>query len=235
MNGVLRLWQGVWWLFKHAPLRSIVVRMFLILFLLMGFVVVGSFQFFDYLLMQWLPNGEGWFWQMFSWLVTGLAMMVALLVGGLSFTTLGSIVTAPWLDQLCDETATIAGIVLPPSSSTTFSLVVNSAINTVRPLAMLIVWGVIGMFCLLLPILGPLIATACWLYGGIRYLNFELMDTLATRRNWSFQQREQAMKRAPFFWLGFGGLAMLMLLLPVLNIMVLPAAVVGLTLQEKEQ
>ena len=76
---------------------------------------------------------------------------------------------------------------------------------------------------------GQLLGTAIGKYAGIRFLCFELMDTTASRNNLKFPQRKALINERRFFWLGFGGLAMLMLLVPVLNLLVIPAAVVALS------
>jgi CysZ protein len=75
----------------------------------------------------------------------------------------------------------------------------------------------------------PPLATAIWIYGGIRFLSFELMDTAASRRGWNFARRKQTLNDKRWFYLGFSGLATILLIIPVLNLFVIPAAVVGLS------
>jgi len=50
-----------------------------------------------------------------------------------------------------------------------------------------------------------------------------------------FKARKQNMKENRWFWLGFGGIALLLMAVPILNIFVLPAAVVALAKYDIEQ
>ena len=80
----------------------------------------------------------------------------------------------------------------------------------------------------------PPIATVLWTYGSIQFLNYELLDTQASRKDMPFKARKQLMKDNFWFWLGFGSIAMLLMAVPVLNIFVLPAAVVALAKYDAE-
>ncbi len=53
-------------------------------------------------------------------------------------------------------------------------------------------------------------------------------STQASRQGMNFQARQQHLKESPWFWFGFGGTALLLMLIPIINIVVLPAAVVAL-------
>jgi len=52
---------------------------------------------------------------------------------------------------------------------------------------------------------------------------------VASRRGWDFKRRKQELGQRRFFYLGFGGMALGLMLVPVLNLFVLPAAAVGLS------
>jgi len=54
---------------------------------------------------------------------------------------------------------------------------------------------------------------------------------VASRKGWDFKRRKQVLGQRRFFYLGFGGMALGLMLIPVVNLFVLPAAVVGLSLR----
>ena len=54
------------------------------------------------------------------------------------------------------------------------------------------------------------------------------MDTPATFAGWKWPERKSQVEENKWYYMGFSGLAMLLLIVPGLNLFVLPAAVVGL-------
>jgi len=68
-----------------------------------------------------------------------------------------------------------------------------------------------------------------WTYGGIRFLSYELIDAPASRRGWDFNARKQKLAERRWFYVGFAGAAMALMLVPLLNLLVIPAAVVGIS------
>jgi CysZ protein len=74
----------------------------------------------------------------------------------------------------------------------------------------------------------PPLAAVIWAFASIQFLSYELFYTQATRQGLLFNQRREHLEQNRWFWLGFGGISLLLLTIPVLNIFVLPAAVVAL-------
>jgi len=225
IQGALIFLQGLQNLLARAELRSVLWRMIGLLFVLMVILTGGVFWLVDYVANLWIPEGDAWYWQVISWLVWVMALLLALLCGVFSFVTLGSAAAAPWLDLLARRTEQRAGSELVEQDAGWASLVVHSLANSVRPLIGLMLWGVAALLFFWLP---P-VATALWAYGGIRFLSFELIDTPASRRNWDFSARKKQLNDKRWFYFGFSGLALLLLMVPLVNLLVIPAAVVGLS------
>jgi len=225
IQGAMIFLQGLKELLARAELRSVLWRMIGLLFVLMVVLTGGVFWLVDYVANLWIPEGDAWYWQVISWLVWILAFVLAVLCAVFSFVTLGSAAAAPWLDLLARRTEQRAGSELEEQDSGWATLVLQSLANSVRPLFGLLVWGVAALFFFWLP---P-VATALWAYGGIRFLSYELIDTPASRRNWGFTSRKQHLNDRRWFYFGFSGLALLLLMVPIVNLLVIPAAVVGLS------
>jgi len=217
--------RGMQELLARAELRSVLWRMMGLLFVLMLLLGGGTFWLVDYIANLWIPEGDAWYWQIISWLAWLLAFVLAVLCGIVSFVALGSAAVAPWLDLLARRVEQRCGSELAEQNVGWMGLVLHSLANSVRPLFGLMLWGAAALLFFWLP---P-VATALWAYGGIRFLSFELIDTPASRRNWNYTERKQQLGEKRWFYLGFSGLAMLLLMVPVLNLLVIPAAVVGLT------
>jgi len=225
MNGVLTLLGGMSLLLARAELRAVLWRMLALLVLLMLVLGTGVFWLVDYLAGLWIPEGDAWYWQILSWLAWAMAFLLAVVCGIVSFVTLGSAVSAPWLDMLAVRTERISGHEVIEQESPWLAMMMQSLANSLRPLLGLLMWGAVALLFFWLP---PL-ATAIWTYGAVRFLSFELIDTSASRRGWDYQQRKSRLVEKRWFYLGFAGLATLLMMVPVLNLLVIPAAVVGLS------
>jgi len=225
IGGAAAFIAGVRLLFATAELRSVLWRMLGLLALLMLATSVGAFWLLDYMAGLWLPQGDAWYWQLLSALVWVLALLLSLISGAVAYVALGSAAVAPWLDTLALRSERMHGINRGESSGNWLAQTATSLANSVRPLFGLIAWGVLALVLIWIP---PL-ATAIWTWGGIRFLAYELMDTSASRQGWDFSRRQLEQKQRRWFYLGFAGVAMLLLLVPVVNLFVIPAAVVALS------
>lgn len=223
--GAGALLAGMRLLFGKPQLRAVLWRMITLLLVLMIMLSSAVFCLADYMIGLWIPEGDGLLSQLFSWLAWLLAVLLALVSGIVAYVALASAVAAPWLDTLAVRTEMMYGHTAVENQAGWLQQFLHSLANSIRPLLVLLIWAVAALLCFWLP---PL-ATAIWVYGGIRFLSFELMDTAASRRGWSFARRKQSLNDNRWFYLGFSGLATVFLLIPVLNLFVIPAAVVGLS------
>jgi len=225
INGALTLLSGMRLLLSRAELRAVLWRMLALLLVLMLVLGTGVFWLLDYVAGLWIPQGDAWYWQALGWLVWGLAFLLAVVCGIVSFVTLGSAVSAPWLDLLAMRTEAMSGQALNEPDSAWLPMMMQSLANSVRPLLGLLLWAVVALLFFWLP---PL-ATAIWTYGAVRFLSFELIDTAASRRGWDYEERKTKLAEKRWFYFGFAGLATLLMIVPVVNLLVIPAAVVGLS------
>jgi len=228
--GVASFIAGLRLLFATEELRSVLWRMLALLVVLMLGTTLASFWLLDYMASLWLPQGDAWYWQLLSGIFWILALMLSMISGALAYIALGSAAVAPWLDMLAMRTERMHGIDVMESKTGWLAQIGTSLANSVRPLIGLLAWGALALALIWLP---PL-ATAIWTWAGIRFLAYELMDTSASRQGWDFSRRQQDMKQRRWFYFGFGGIAMLLLLVPVVNLFVIPAAVVALSLERHQ-
>jgi len=229
LQGALKLLAGLRLMLATETLRAVLWRMLGLLAVLMIVLMVAVFSLADYVAHLWLPDGDAWYWVLLSWLVWVLAILLAGLSGVLSFTILGSAAIAPWLDVLAVRTESLHGNISEENTAAWWRQCLASLMNSLRPLWGLLLWGCVALGIFWIPVVGQILGTVIWTYAGIRFLCFELMDTTASRNKMNFSQRKKSINERRFFWLGFGGLAMFMLLIPLLNLLVIPAAVVALS------
>ncbi len=225
IGGAMALIAGLRLLLVKAELRAILWRMLALLLVLMVAISGATFWLVDYVGALWIPEGDAWYWQLLSWLAGALALVLAMICGAVSFVMFGSAVSAPWLEELAARTEAMSGQVVREQHIGWMQLITESLANSVRPLFGLLAWGAAALLFFWLP---P-VATALWTYGGIRFLSYELIDTPASRRGWDFNTRKQKLAERRWFYVGFAGSAMALMLVPVLNLLVIPAAVVGMS------
>jgi len=229
IRGMLQMLEGLRLLLGRAGLRQVLWRMLGLLALLVLALGAGVFWLADYLAHLWMPASDAWYWQLVGVLAWLLALALALVSGVVGYVALGSIAASPWLDMLAARTEALSGANASPSDAPWTVQIMHSLAATLRPLLSLLALGVLALTCLPVPVVGQLAATVIWGYAGIHFLNYELLDTPASRRQWDYARRRQELRRTPWFYLGFGGTAMAMMLVPGLNLLVLPAAVVALS------
>jgi len=226
--GARALLQGTHLLLTNPQLRSVLWRIIAVLTLLFLLVVGGVFWLSDALVQQWIVAGDAWYWRLLGWLAWVCALMLSLLAGVVAFVTFGSALVAPWLDQLAQRAAVIHGQVLPNQQQGWVALCTQSLGNSLRPLLGLLVAGLAALLLWWIPMVGQIAAPVVWGYASMRYLCFELMDTHASRFAMDYPSRLAQWRQYRGFWLVFSATATLLLMVPLLNLLVLPAAVVGL-------
>ena len=227
-RGIGCLLSGFRHLLGEAELRAILWRMLMLLAGLMLLLSVGVYELSQYLAGRFIPTGDAWYVGILAWLSWLFSLLLALAVGLVSYVVLGSAVSAPWLDTLAERVEKGA---LTIRQEPWWRLVLASLSNSLMPLVQFIPYALLSMLLLLVPVYGTVVASVVWGYAGIKLLGFEFMDTPASRRNWRWQERKSEMQKQRWFYLGMAGLASFMLLIPVVNLLVLPAAVVGLSRQ----
>ncbi len=225
-QGMLAYIGGLKMLLAEAHLRSVLWQMIGVLLLLMLLLSAGSFWLSSTLMEQFIPAGDAWYVSVLEWLVWLFSTLMALVVGALSYMTLASVIAAGWLDTLSARTD---GRAETGEAGAWWQQAARSLGNIVMPLLQFLPYALGSLLLLLIPVIGTALASALWAYAGLRLLGFEIMDAPASRRGWGWEQRKQELQQHRWFYIGFCGIAALMLMVPVLNLLVLPAAVVGLS------
>jgi len=229
IKGALSFLSGLRLLLAQAELRPVLWRMLALLAVLLVVLSIGVFWMSASLAAMFIPAGDAWYVDALAWLVWLFSFVLALIAGVLGYTALGTIAAAPWLDQLCIIVERLDGksTVLPRQSW--WQTVITSIWNILMPLLGFLPWALLALLLLLIPVVGAMPASLILTYAGIRLLSFEFMDAPASRRGWKWKERKEELNRNRWFYFGFSGLASLLIVIPVLNLFVLPAAVIGLS------
>lgn len=230
LSGFSALIQGLKWL-KHPQLRMLIVLPIVINVVIYGLVLGLGLHWTDGLmadLIAWLPDWLSFLGTLFWWLM--LFMLLAVL--GLTFVTAALIVGAPFYGQLSARTLSLLGVTASEASASdplSIALLIPKGIGRefsklVSFLPLLVLVVVIS----LLPginVIAPFVwlSVNSWIFG-LQFLDYPFDDAqkpFGAVKDWGRRHRGAV--------LGFGFAIVIGSSIPVLNLLIIPAAVVGAT------
>lgn len=226
-RGFAYAWSGL------GALRTPGLRRFVILpvvistavfALIIAAMVLGFGALMDWLL-AWLPDWLDWL----QWLLWPLFVLVALLVAVYSFTLLANLLGAPFNGLLA---ARYEGLLLgkpPPQDNRALPVVIlNSILHELRKLGYLVRWLLPAALLFLVPGIN-LIAPFTWIVLGMWLLAVEYAGYPMDNHVIGAVSQRRILARRRGLALGFGAGVMLISSVPVLNLLAMPAAVLGAT------
>lgn len=238
-TGLAALPSGAWYLLGHRRLwpyaaAPLIVNLVLYLVLgslaityvlpvLVGWLTPASFPW-------WLSWVEPFLKPFLGWLVWLFSFLLLVVAGALSFTAVGSVIAAPFLDFLSEK---VENLELGRSLGRPFSLGVlmedaaRTVVQACLKLSVVAALFVATLPLLLVPVLGGLAVTVINSYFAIWYLAAEFLDLPMSRAGWSLTQRRAWLQRRRGAVFGFGGAIYLVCLVPLMGFLVLPVAAVS--------
>ncbi|HAK61282.1 MAG TPA: sulfate transporter CysZ [Nitrospiraceae bacterium] len=183
-------------------------------------------------LMEWLlPGGSEW-WARLSlvvlWLLFAIAALVILFFG---FTVVANLLGAPFNGLLAEKVeAHLRGKTQqePGSLRTAFPNISQSLMNEVRKIAYYLLFG--GLVLLLSFIPGiNVVSPVLWVVFGAWMLSLEYMGYPMENHNMNFKRVRERLAEKRMISLGFGLGVLLATMIPLVNFIIMPAAVAGAT------
>ncbi|MGZ4998422.1 MAG: sulfate transporter CysZ [Methylobacter sp.] len=213
-------------LLSSPELRKFIIIPMLINVVLYSAVLTLGYFYISDLIDQFIPNWLHWL----SWILWPLFFISFFIVGFFTFTLLANILAAPFYGKL---------------SAKTLAMVKGQTFATVeQPLAKVLVaeskrMGYLATRALPLLILSIIpginvVAPFLWALFGAWGMALEYLAYPLENQGVLFSEQKELVKSVRLGALSFGGLAVLGLTIPVLNIVVAPAAVIGATLYFNE-
>jgi CysZ protein len=226
LNGLGFLWRNrALWKFVWIPMLINVV-----VFVGLGTVFVAFFSSLIHLL---LPQGDAWYWAVLSvllWVVGSLLLVIFFLF---AFTVVGNMIGGPFNDVLSERVERMVRGDLEASAASfgqQVRYVGRSAVESLKLLLFYLVGWVVLLLWNLIPGLGTVIyavTTGAWTF---LFLALEFGDYYLARHWIRFRARWSRIWTHRWASLGFGAGSALLLVIPLLNLLLIPAAVTGATL-----
>ncbi len=218
------LLQGIK-LLNHPQLRQyLLIPLFINIVLYSGAFVLG-YHSISALLHEFLPAWLNWL----SWILWPLFFISFLVMVFFTFTLLANLIAAPYYSLLSAKVLQIISdrdevIAEQPWNKVFFGELSRIGYLLLRILPLLVLF-VIPVANLLAPLL--------WAVFAAKGLAMEFMAYPLENRGMSFSAQKQFLKQANLGILSFGGLTSLALTLPIVNLFIGQAAVIGATIYVK--
>ncbi len=178
-----------------------------------------------------LPQGDGW-WSgivgIFAWILFG---MVVLVLGFFLFTLVVNLIGSPFNGLLSEK---VERVLVPPELGSTprkshfFSDLIPSLFGEVRKYVIFLAIFAILLVLVLIPGINIIAAPLTLLFSAWM-LALEYISYPMSNHNKYFSEVRRWLRKNRMLGLGFGFAVMVATLVPVLNLIVMPAAVAGAT------
>ena len=208
-------------LLPNPKLRGFIIFPILINIVLYSIAFIVSYYYVEQLIVQTIPDWLQWL----SWILLPLFFIVFFAISFFSFTVLANLIASPFYGVLAARTLALlddeAQVVEQPimqvliaESKRAFYIILR-----MLPLLFLSVIPLVNVF-----------APVVWAVFGAWMLAMEFMAYPLENAGLLFIEQRELLRTVRIGALSFGGITMLGLSLPVLNIVIGPAAVIGATL-----
>lgn len=224
IDGFRFFWRGAA-LLRQPRLRRFVVLPLLVNIIVFALALSSTGWWFNSTMEHWLAALPDWLhWlEWILWIVFAALAMVVLFV---TFTLVANLIGAPFNGNLAHAVQRDLGDTAHPKSDST---VIAGLRAEASKLGYIAVRGLGLMVLLLIPGLN-LIAPVAWFSYGSWLMALEYIDYPLSNNGSDFRQARPLLKQHRWRLLGFGLAALITTLIPVLNFIAMPAAVVGATL-----
>jgi len=237
---------GVSYLFKALPLltqpgiKSYVIIPLLINIFFFSIGIYFGFAYFAEYMENFLDTSKMWSWvaaivdviKPILYLIFGLALLVLIFY---TFSIMANIIAAPFNSLLAEATERhLTGKSMEDSGG--FKQVMKELIPTImmeiKKLIYMILWSIPFLLMLFfIPILGPII----WFLFTAWMMSLQYMDYPMGNHKLDFGQQRNLQAKQRWFSMGFGGITMGASMIPLVNFIVMPTAVIAATIIWVEQ
>ncbi|WP_426417057.1 sulfate transporter CysZ [Aestuariirhabdus sp. LZHN29] len=203
----------------------------ILLFTLLIYVASEQFSSWVQIALNWLP---GWL-SFLDWLMWPLFAFTIVVILFFSFTIVANLIAAPFnglLAEVCERQLRIEfgepGQEIPFSWKELGLLIPRTLGREVTKLLYFAPRALVLLIISWIPVIN-LAAPFLWALFGAWTMAIQYVDYPADNNQMRFNDMLQSLKRRRLLCLGFGGCVSLLMLIPVVNLLIMPAAVTGAT------
>ena len=228
-SGIGYFFQGLRLIVQPGLRRYVVIPLLINFTLFAGLIWFGSSQFEVFL--QWLmPELPEWL-QWSEWLLWAVFAVSALLILFYVFSLLANVIASPFnglLAEAVERHLTGEAQDADGGWKKMLSELVPTIIDELRKLLYLVAWSLPFLLLFLIPVIN-LAAPFIWLAFSAWMMTVEYADYPMGNHGLRSDEQKRRLGGKRLMSLGFGGAVTLATMTPVLNFIVMPAAVAGAT------
>lgn len=238
---------GVSYLFKALPLltkpgiKAFVLIPLLINIFIFSIGIYFGFAYFSDYMDKLLDTSGMWSWvaaivdviRPLLYVIFSLALLVLIFY---TFSIMANIIASPFNALLAEATEKFLTGKPLSADSGGFKQLIRELLPTImmeiRKLIYMVLWSIPFLFLLFfIPVIGPII----WFLFTAWMMSLQYMDYPMGNHKISFSEQRQLQGQNRLFSLGFGGITMGASMIPLINFLVMPTAVIAATLIWVEQ
>ena len=213
-------------LLGSAPLRHFILIPILINIILYSIALTLGYYYIDSLINAFIPSWLNWL----HWLLWPLFFVSFLIVGFFSFTALANLLSAPFYGKLAAKTLTLINPEAIAASEQPISKVMLAESKRLIYILRLAIPLLVLSFIPGINLIAPLL----WALFSAWSMSLEYMAYPLENAGILFIEQKQLIKSIRWGALSFGGIAVLGLSIPIINIIIAPAAVIAATIYVDE-
>ena len=213
-------------LLGSAPLRHFILIPILINIVLYSVALSLGYYYIDSLINAFIPSWLHWL----HWLLWPLFFVSFFIVGFFSFTVLANLLAAPFYGKLAAKTLTLINPEAIAVSEQPFTKVIVAETKRVLYILRLAIPLLVVSFIPGINLIAPFL----WALFSAWSMSLEYMAYPLENAGILFVEQKQLLKSIRWGALSFGGMAVLGLSIPIINIIIAPAAVIAATLYVDE-
>jgi len=229
LSGFRHALTGLTLIFKPR-LRRFVMIPLLVNILVFSLLIWGSTELFSDWMERMLP-ADAW-WSFLEWLLWPLFALTAVLVVFYTFTVIANLVAAPFNGLLAEQVEMyLTGKKISENEEGWKQMIKNilpSLYGELKKILYFLLRAIPLLILFLIPGLN-VIAPFLWLAFSAWYLSLEYGDYPMGNHGIMFQEQHGRLKRIRFKAMGFGAGVLLMMAIPGINFLAMPAGVAGAT------
>ncbi len=213
-------------LLPKPQLRGFLLMPIAINTVLYTLALVLGYHFMGDLIEQAIPDALQWL----RWLLWPLFFIGFFIAGFFTFTVLANLIAAPFYGHLAAKTWALLDAQAGRVSAHTVEQPLGKVMAAEFKRAGYFFTRALPLFLVSAIPVVHVIAPLLWLLFGAWCVALECFAYPLENQGLLFAEQKQLLKKARWGALGFGGVAMVGLAVPVLNILIAPAAVIGATI-----
>jgi CysZ protein len=227
IKGAWYLVTGLKLIFKPGIRGYVAIPLTINIVIFAALIWFGAQQFGTFL--DWLmPELPQWL-QWLTWILWFIFAVGGLLILFFTFSLLANLVSAPFNGLLAEAVELHLTGQKPQSDDSGFiKNIVPSILHELKKMAYFIAWAIPFLVLFLIPGVN-LAAPVLWFVFSAWMLALEYADFPMGNHNIMFPQQRQTVAKKRFLNLGFGSAVSVATMTPILNFLVMPAAVAGAT------